>query len=720
MAEEQNTFSESWYRVCDLNVSLRPQVRAHRQFFRGEKWVVLRDPYNNQFFRISPDAYQFVARLRPDRTVQEVWDDCIEDNPDGAPGQQDVIQMMAQLYHANLLQYNLPHDSIKLFERYKKRKQKEVRSKMLSIMFARIPLWDPDSFLKLCMPVVGKFISGFGVLLWLGTVGIAINVVIQNVDSLADQAEGILAPGNLPLLYIGMVIIKLLHEFGHAFACRRFGGEVHVMGVMLLVFTPIPYMDATASWGFRSRWKRLFVGAAGMIVEIFVAALAVFVWANTGEGTAWHALAYNMMFIASVSTLLFNINPLLRFDGYYMLSDLLDIPNLHQRANKQLRHLVERYAFGVKKSWSPASTRKESMLLLTFGILSGIYRFFVFAMILIFVADRFLLLGMIMLAVCVISWIFVPLGKLLNYLGSNPKLERSRGRAITVVSSVTAMAFAALYYIPMPNSFRAPGIVEAEDRLEVVNETNGIAAEILAQSGGFVELGQPLIQMENRELQLERAIGEAQLRQAEGIKRRALTSQAVDLKPIEANIAAIQKHLAHIDTQQGVLTVRAKQQGTWVAPDIDDHAGRWMARGTMLGAVIDDNAHFFYAIVPQQQAKRIFSAERPGRAEVKLFGQAGNSIRVDRIEVIPAEQTRLRSATLGWLAGGEIEVDMSDPSGLKTAEPFYEVRAILADQNKVPLYHGRSGRIRFELDPEPLLIQWGRKFRQLIQQRYQI
>lgn len=720
MAEEQNTFSESWYRVCDLNVSLRPQVRAHRQFFRGEKWVVLRDPYNNQFFRISPDAYQFVARLRPDRTVQEVWDDCIEDNPDGAPGQQDVIQMMAQLYHANLLQYNLPHDSIKLFERYKKRKQKEVRSKMLSIMFARIPLWDPDSFLKLCMPVVGKFISGFGVLLWLGTVGIAINVVIQNVDSLADQAEGILAPGNLPLLYIGMVIIKLLHEFGHAFACRRFGGEVHVMGVMLLVFTPIPYMDATASWGFRSRWKRLFVGAAGMIVEIFVAALAVFVWANTGEGTAWHALAYNMMFIASVSTLLFNINPLLRFDGYYMLSDLLDIPNLHQRANKQLRHLVERYAFGVKKSWSPASTRKESMLLLTFGILSGIYRFFVFAMILIFVADRFLLLGMIMLAVCVISWIFVPLGKLLNYLGSNPKLERSRGRAITVVSSVTAMAFAALYYIPMPNSFRAPGIVEAEDRLEVVNETNGIAAEILAQSGGFVELGQPLIQMENRELQLERAIGEAQLRQAEGIKRRALTSQAVDLKPIEANIAAIQKHLAHIDTQRGVLTVRAKQQGTWVAPDIDDHAGRWMARGTMLGAVIDDNAHFFYAIVPQQQAKRIFSAERPGRAEVKLFGQAGNSILVDRIEVIPAEQTRLRSATLGWLAGGEIEVDMSDPSGLKTAEPFYEVRAILADQNKVPLYHGRSGRIRFELDPEPLLIQWGRKFRQLIQQRYQI
>ena len=167
-----------------------------------------------------------------------------------------------------------------------------------------------------------------------------------------------LAPGNLVLLYLGMVVIKTLHEFGHALFCRKFGGEVHVMGVMLMIFTPMPYVDATSSWSFRQRSKRVLVGAAGMIVELFVAALATFLWARTGPGTL-HTLAYNMMFVASVSTLIFNINPLLRFDGYYILSDLLEIPNLNQRAIGQLRHLAESKLFGVKPSESPAGTRRR-------------------------------------------------------------------------------------------------------------------------------------------------------------------------------------------------------------------------------------------------------------------------------------------------------------------------------------------------------------------------
>ena len=158
-----------------------------------------------------------------------------------------------------------------------------------------------------------------------------------------------------------MVVIKTVHEFGHSFACRRFGGEVHTMGIMFLLFTPIPYMDATASWSFRSRWQRALVGAAGMIVEVFVASLATFVWASTAPGTI-HSLAYNMMFVASVSTVLFNANPLLRFDGYYILSDLLDIPNLHQRSTGLLRHFVEFMPLDTRKSINPTRSRRETRL----------------------------------------------------------------------------------------------------------------------------------------------------------------------------------------------------------------------------------------------------------------------------------------------------------------------------------------------------------------------
>ena len=371
MAKAGKTFSESWHRVADLKIGLRPTVEVRKQLFRGELWYVLQDPFNNQFFRLRPEAHDFVIRLGLDRTVEQVWLACLDRNPDEAPGQEDVIQLLTQLYFANLLYFEVPGDSAKLFERYKKRRQREIRSKLLSIMFVRIPLFDPDYLLKKLMPVFKYIISPLGAIVWLLVVGAAVKMIFDHFDRVSDQVQGILAPDNLFLLYVGLVIIKSLHEFGHALVCRRFGGEVHTMGVMLLVFTPLPYMDATSSWSFRSRWQRALVGGAGMITEIFMAALATFVWANTGPGTL-HSLAYNMMFIASVSTVLFNANPLLRFDGYYILSDLLDIPNLHTRAKGHLRHLVERHVFGYKDSHSPAESVKEAWWLGVFGVLAGI------------------------------------------------------------------------------------------------------------------------------------------------------------------------------------------------------------------------------------------------------------------------------------------------------------------------------------------------------------
>ena len=319
MANPEATFSESWHRIANQRLCLRRDVRVRRQNFRGERWFVLENPFTNEFFRLRPAAYDFVARLQPERTVAETWAASIEKHPDTALGQEVVIQLLAQLYFANLLQYPESTDSAELFERFKKRQQREWRARLLNVMFMRFPLFDPDRFLVRALPVVGRFLSAFGALLWLVVVGVALKVVADNWAALREQSQGVLAPGNLPLLYCGMVITKTIHEFGHAFFCRKFGGEVHVMGIMLMIFTPMPYVDATSSWSFRSRRQRALVGAAGMIVELFFAALMTVVWANTGQGTL-HSLAYNMMFLASVSTLVFNLNPLLRFDGYYILT----------------------------------------------------------------------------------------------------------------------------------------------------------------------------------------------------------------------------------------------------------------------------------------------------------------------------------------------------------------------------------------------------------------
>ena len=428
MLEERKVFHESWYRIAGQRIALRSSVKVRRQMYRGSRWYVLHDPFNNQFYRLPPPAYAFVARLGLERTLEEVWQESMAQDAENAPGQEEVIHLLAQLYHANLLHYELPADSEKLFERYRERRQRTRQATLLNIMFIRLPLFDPDRLLQRLQPVARLLFSPLGLLAWIAVLAGALKVAIENFPALRMQSQGILALPNLPLMYLALVLIKALHELGHALAVRRFGGEVHTLGVMFLIFSPLPYMDATAAWAFRSKWRRVLVGAAGMIAELFAAAVAVFVWAGTGPGIL-HSLAYNTIFVASLSTILFNINPLLRFDGYYILSDLLDIPNLHAQSSRELRHLVERFAFGVRQSRSPAGSRSEAFWLSVFGALSGAYKLVVFSTILLVVADRFLLAGVIMAAVCAVAWVPAPLVRLARYLAGSPRLEHVRLRA---------------------------------------------------------------------------------------------------------------------------------------------------------------------------------------------------------------------------------------------------------------------------------------------------
>jgi putative peptide zinc metalloprotease protein len=718
MADTTETFSESWYRVANQKISLRHGVTTRRQNFRGERWIILENPLSNQFYRLRPEAYDFIARLRPDRTVEEVWKESLDRSPDTTPGQEAVLHLLAQLYFANLLQYDLASDSARLFERYQKTKQRETRSRWMNIMFIRVPLFDPDEFLKRTLPFIGKFISPFGALLWFLVVGWGIKIAVDNAALLKNQSEGVLAPDNLFLLYVGMVMIKTLHEFGHAYFCKKFGGEVHVMGVMFMIFTPTPYMDATSSWGFRSRWQRMLVGAAGMIVELFFAAIATFIWAKTKPG-ALHSVAYNIMFIASVSTLLFNLIPLLRFDGYYILSDWLDIPNLHQRSMKYMRYLVEHYAFGLAKVESPTQSKKEAWWLGAFGVSSGIYRVFVFGRVLLFVADRLLLIGIIMAVVCAISWVMVPTVRLFRYLGSDPKLDRHRPRAIAVVSATACVLVILLQVVPFPYAFRAPGVLEAKNWAQMANNSAGQLAAVIVPSGTIVKAGQPLLQLRNEQLDLEIAAAEAAYAEGEARILQARRGATANVQPLQSRQEAISKRLLRLRTDRDSLTLRARQDGRWIAPQVKDSVGRWLGRGTPLGLIVDEKSFEFVATVVQEDVDNLFSREIVG-AEVKLFGQANRPMTATNLRKIPAEQRNLPSPALGWGAGGEIPIAKTDPKGEKAAEPFFAVHADITAADGITLMHGRAGKIRFELPSEPLLPRWVKRFRQLIQKRYQL
>ncbi|HEY1660828.1 MAG TPA: hypothetical protein VGI03_00270 [Verrucomicrobiae bacterium] len=715
------TFSESWYRVANQKICLRPVVKVRRQNFRGERWIVLENPFSNQYFRLRPAAYEFVSRLRPDRTVEEVWNQCLERFPDAAPSQESVIQLLSQLYFSNLLQYDLAADSAQLFERYKKRKQREIGFRFLNIMFARFPLLDPDRFLIRTLPVVGKLISPFGVVLWFLVVGFGLVIAADNFNALKVQGQGILATNNLILLYLGMIVVKGLHEFGHAYFCRKFGGEVHVMGIMLMIFTPMPYVDATSAWSFRECWKRVLVGSAGMIVELFFAAIAAFFWWKTGPGIV-HALAYNIMFIASVSTVIFNVNPLMRFDGYYILSDLLEIPNLNQRAVMQMRYWAERFLFGVKNTESPANTRREAGWLGTFCVTSWIYRAIVFSGVLLVVADRFLIIGIIMAIACLISWAVTPVVRFVKYLSSNPRLDRVRHRAVGVTVGIAAFLIVLLAVIPFPYSFRAPGIVVASERTQLVTLTEGRVVRLLVPSGTLVKKGQPLVEMTNPEQDQLLVSTRAHLEEIRTQLLQAMYTNAPDIAPLTSLQDSVAAQLKSYTRDADNLTVRAPHDGVWVSPQINEMVGSWVTRGTQLGLLANPAGFNFEATVTEDDARNLF-ARKIYYANVRLWGNAATELPVAGWRVIPGGQNNLPSAALGWAGGGDIPVAMDEgpqDQGTKSAEPFFEVVGKLDPQTDIGLFDGRSGKISFRLQAEPLLPRWLRSLWQLLQQRYQI
>ena len=724
--ENRNLFNESWHRVSNQRLRLRPSVNLRRQRFRGENWFVAQDGFTNTFFRFRPEAYDFIARLDGRKTIEEIWMGCLERSPKTAPGQGEVVSMLAQLYQANLLAADTAADTHRLFERHQKRRKQQVISQIFGVFFLRIRLFDPDPLLNRTWPFLRWLATKTAAIAWFIWLGLGLSVVVSNWDRAMDQSQAVLAPGNLLLLYGAFTVAKLMHEFGHAYALKAFGGEVHAMGITLLVFTPIPYVDATAAWAFRERWKRVVVGLGGMLPELAFAAGAALVWAATGPGTL-NSLAYNVMVVASVSTLLFNLNPLLRFDGYYILSDLTESPNLQMRSSRQWLHLFESRALGVKQLESPAATRTEATWLSIFGVASYVYRLMITVAIILLVADRYFGLGLLAGVITFIGAFIMPAVKALRYLSREPRIERARSKAWTWAGCGVGAVLGFLALVPMPNHFRASGIVRAEGSSDVITRVPGWVTALPAQPGATVAGGAPLVRLENKELDFAVAAAEADVAEAVGRERQMLADLAAGIEPTRVRREASQQRVDALNADRESLIVRATTGGRWVAQRVDDWNATWLPRGVRLGEIVGEGpAWEFFAVVQQEHASELFGAARD-HAEVRFPGVAGREIRVDAWRVVPGRQSALPSASLGWLGGGPIEVKQEDSRGVETAEPFFLVVGRIAPESGMDaqtggtaLWQGRLGVMRFDLPWTPLLVQWARDFRQLLQNRYQI
>lgn len=714
------TYSDTWHRVASVRACLRSSVRAHRQRFRGQDWVVLRDSLSSDFYRVTEEAYAFLSRLSSQRTVDEVWVDWIAAQPELALTQEEVVQLLGQLHLSNLLQFDRGAAAGSLFERYRERRGKEIKALLMGFLAIKIPLLDPDRGLDWALPFIRWLFGPVGWLLYCVLLFLGLKALVDESSRLFDQSAGLLAPANLGLLYIGLVLAKLVHEFGHAAACKHYGGEVHKMGVMLLLFAPLPYMDATASWGFRGRFHRLLVGASGVLAEFAVAAIAALIWANTAPGVV-NALAYNVIFVASVSTLLFNLNPLMRFDGYHILVDWLEVPNLFQRSRDQLKYLGERFILGVKNAHPSARTPKEAWLLPVYGITSVIYWLMLMGSIIFFIADQYLDFGIALAWILFFTALILPVFKFLKYLVSSPRLQHQRLRAITSALVVVCLCLAVLAGVPMPERVRVKGVLQASDFRELYSESGGSLVELLARPGAWVEAGQPLARLDNPELEFEIRAAEQQRAQLLAQELQAISEAISNLQPLVRQRQAVEERIALLTQQRQALVVQAPIAGIWSASDLEASRGQWIGRGASLGTVVDDRSWRFVAVLPQA-GTHLFEAGIM-LAEIRIRGQQEFNLRSERIEVMPFEQGQLPSPALGMAGGGDIAVQSSDARGLAAAEPFFRIHAQLPPQEQMqalrPL-HGRLGTMRITLPDSPLLVQWERAARQFLQRKFRV
>jgi putative peptide zinc metalloprotease protein len=716
-------------------------------------WHVLQDPGSNQFFRLNDTGYHFVGLLDGRRTVAEVWNVCNEQLGDAAPTQGEAIALLGQLYTSNLLQADVPPDAQGLFRRYRQRVGREVRGYLTNLLFIRIPLIDPDRFLERWVGVFGAIFSIVGLICWLILMSVGAYFLLGRTSELGNQAMGVLMTANLPLLAISFWIVKIIHEFGHGFACKKFGlqaggGEVHTMGIMFLIFMPLPYVDASSAWAFRSKWHRVAVGGAGMFCELAIAAVAAIVWASVGEGMV-QALAYNCMFIASVTTLLFNANPLLRYDGYYILSDLLEIPNFAQRSKSYLYYLVKRYIWAVRNPRNPANTSGEKAWFVFYGIASTIYRLFILVVILMFLSDRLpeelKFIATIAAAVSGAVWLCTPIFKFLKYLATSGELSRVRGRAVTSTLLTVTSIILLVGVIPWPDRVRAEGVVEPLGLVVVYTRTDGYVANFLP-SGTPVGARDVLINAVpptddprqrnrffdslNTELTATQQILEAEYAKIKWQEDWALAENEhaiVASRIEEAKAKAEQIHRVRNDIRN--LTIRSPIKGVWISPDVDRLKGNFVQKGQQIGLVANREPENLVvrAVASQEIGALLYELHNRKNhtipVEIRIQGRPAPAFTGKIIKILDSAQDVLPSPALGYAVGGPIVTRSDDRQGLMAAEGFFEIHVTPQTDDSgdpdggVLLLPGQRVVVRFDMPSKPLVAQWWRSLLQLLQRK---
>ncbi len=710
--------SEQWFRVADLRPRLNEGVAADRVLYRGSPWMVLASPDGRRRVRLNPSAWALVGRCDGSIALQALWEVLLREQQDDAPTQDEVVVQVMHLYREGFLAFDRAPDFGAMVP-LAAGAPRPTPTPRDSLLAWRVPLGSPQRWLDALAPLGRLLFSRagamvFGLLMLLGALA-----TLRQAGLVADFAgRWLQTPHVMLMTWIAFPVLKLLHETAHGLAVCRFGGRVPQWGITLMVFTPVPYVDASAADAFASRGQRFVVSAAGAMIELGIAAIAIAASTLLQPGPLRDLLLV-VFVLAALTSLLINANPLLRFDGYHALCDALQLPNLGSRSARHWQRIAGR-ALGLPADPALQPARGELVWWRLYAPASLVCR--------------------LVLAVGIVGWIGaqhywagVAVGALFAwYLGGAPALRalrflcglnldaeharRGRARSALAVAALLALLLA----VPVPDATLARGVVWLPDDAMVRTQAPGFVDEVLARDGQAVQAGEPIVQLSNPSLEAEALEAQARLAALQVELHQAYAEDPAKAQRVGQDIEAAEAARARVEDKRRQLVVRAAAAGVLNLPRAQDLPGRFVSQGTVVGTLVR-NTDTAAAAAPRgipadappaatwhvrvaleaEQATDVDS--RASRIEVDLASPGATGLVATLARDARAATRELPSAALGDRYGGPIVTDPSDPRGRTAARDVVLLSLELAAPSgaaRAPV--GKRVWVRFDRGLRPL------------------
>jgi len=695
----------------------RLDLTATEQIYDGQPYWVVKDPMSLRYFRFNREEYFIIEQLGKGMTLSELKEAHYQEFRGTPLTTEEVAQFISALTDRNLLYMRQPDRDDILYRRSRRRWRLKLKAQFSNFMFFKVPLYDPDELFNRVIPYIRFFWSRTFLLLYLALIICASVLIVRRWNDFTSMFLGsFFTLRNIPLLFISIWFIKGLHEFGHGLTCKNYGGEVHEMGWLFLVFAPFFYCNVTDSWTFTGKAQRMLVTAGGILTEILFAALATVVWYFTAAPGLVHAISFNIIIACSISTVLFNANPLLKYDGYYMLMDLIEIPNLRMRSSKFMTNLFVKYILGGQSEEMPEEHR-FSFIFPLYSTAAYFYRWFIVIVILYFVYQmleqlRLEWLGRFLVVFSALTMLIFPLAKGGSMIITKRHvLGISRVRLLCWMVLMIVVAGVVLF-CPLQQHVTLPFILEPQQVHWIRSEAPGLLSwASYVEEGAWLEAQseqKTVAHLENKEIKKERDKIQANLEQIQlQIALHQMNpagSQQVD--QLEQRRETLLYELNRINEQIADLEVVVPFSGELLLPDeqIRLLRDKFVERGEALMLLADTRHYQAKVWVPEKTWARIFQQPDQVNQAAQMMLYAFSKEKFTGHVIGSSSQ---REGSMGFLGekmalsnkvGGEVLTEY-DPvtEQERPLEAVYEVTIALDEPAlSIPLRPYMSGRVRID------------------------